>query len=358
VIYRSDSDNDAAVRGEDDASEDLLALRVPEFRTLIPAALPPDEAFVGAARLDKFDLRVFRGTAGERVANFGFAIDSGVWRVSASHRSGSLDAAVEQVRRRNLAVSFGILALLAASVVIVLISAARAERLARQQMEFVSTVSHELRTPLAVICSAGENLADGVVRDADQLKSYGKVVHNEGRRLTEMVEQILSFAGIQAGLKKHALVPTDVPTLVDQALEALDMPIREAGFVVERRNAEPTLPVMADPVALRRAIQNLVSNVIKYSGANKWLAISVEPVGRFIKIAVQDRGIGISASDLPHIFEPFYRGRSAVEGQIQGSGLGLSLVSEIVHAHGGRIDVTSNLGEGSTFTILLPEVSS
>jgi signal transduction histidine kinase len=274
------------------------------------------------------------------------------------HRSGSLDAAVAQLRRRNLAVSFTVLALLASSVAIVLVSAAGAQRLARQQMEFVSTVSHELRTPLAVICSAGENLADGVVRDADQLKNYGKIVSSEGRRLSEMVEQILSFAGMQSGLKKHAFGPTNLATVVDRALEALDVPIRENGFEIERNVSEALPPVLADASALTRAIQNLIANALKYSGASRWLGLSATSDGRFVRIVIQDRGIGISPSDLPHIFDPFYRGRAAVDGQIQGSGLGLSLVKDIVAAHGGQIRVTSAPGIGSTFTITLPEMPS
>jgi signal transduction histidine kinase len=221
-------------------------------------------------------------------------------------------------------------------------------------MEFVSTVSHELRTPLAVICSAGENLADGVVRDPEQLKSYGTLVRNEGRRLGEMVEQILSFAGIQSGLKKYRIVPAEAASLVERALAALEMSVREGGFTVERRVSIEPLIVHVDPPAMDRALQNLISNAIKYSGSNKWIRVSVHEEGGWVRIAVEDRGIGISSSDRPHIFEPFYRGRAAVDAQIQGSGLGLSLVKQIMEAHGGAIEVSSNPEGGSTFCIRLP----
>ena len=112
--------------------------------------------------------------------------------------------------------------------------------------------------------------------------------------------------------------------------------------------------VMGDAASLTRAVQNLISNAIKYSDAERWIGVSVFTEGAFAKIAVQDRGPGVAPSDLPHIFEPFYRGRSAVEGQIQGSGIGLSLVKQAVDAHGGRIDVSSDRGVGSTFCISLP----
>ena len=123
------------------------------------------------------------------------------------HPSGSLEAAVNAARRRNLIVSSSILAVLGVSVGLLVLSTRRAQELARQQMEFVAAVSHELRTPLAVIRSAAENLADGVVNDEAQIRKYGELVRNEGRRLTEMVEQILEFAGIQSGQRGVCAAP-------------------------------------------------------------------------------------------------------------------------------------------------------
>ena len=116
-----------------------------------------------------------------------------------THSSGSLEAAVSSQRRRNLAISSSVLGLLGASMGLLVLATRRAQRLARQQMEFVAAVSHELRTPLAVIRSAAENLADGVVHDEAQIRRYGELMRTEGRRLTDMVEQILEFAGIQSG---------------------------------------------------------------------------------------------------------------------------------------------------------------
>ncbi len=121
------------------------------------------------------------------------------WRLLVQHPSGSLEGAVNSARRRNLLISSSILSVLGASVGLLVLSTRRAQELARQQMEFVAAVSHELRTPLAVIRSAGENLADGVVKDEAEIRKYGDLVRNEGRRLTDMVEQILEFAGIDSG---------------------------------------------------------------------------------------------------------------------------------------------------------------
>jgi signal transduction histidine kinase len=116
------------------------------------------------------------------------------WILAVKHRLGSLEEAVDSQRRRNLAISFGILILLAGSMAMIMVSTQRAQRLAKLQMDFVAGVSHELRTPLAVIVSAGDNLAEGVVGDAEQVKQYGALVRDEGRRLAAMVEQTLSFA--------------------------------------------------------------------------------------------------------------------------------------------------------------------
>jgi signal transduction histidine kinase len=347
----------APIGGTGDAVESILRLRFDEFRSLAPLEVGGAQISTAGVRGDRvFSYQVVRGFTAALPSEgaIGFGLHPSTWTIEAVHRAGSLDAAVSRLRRQNLFVSFSILALLAASIAIVLASTARAHRLVRQQMEFVSTVSHELRTPLAVICSAGENLADGVVRDSMQLRSYGETVRNEGRRLTEMVEQVLSFAGIQSGLKKHAFAPVDLADVTERALSAFEIPIRENAFTVERQIPECLPPVMGDASSLTRAVQNLISNAIKYGALSRWIGVSILTEGSWVKLAVLDRGPGISSSDMPHIFDPFYRGRSAIDAQIQGSGLGLSLVKQAVESHGGHVEVQSDPGRGSSFCIKLP----
>ncbi|HEY8460448.1 MAG TPA: HAMP domain-containing sensor histidine kinase, partial [Blastocatellia bacterium] len=180
--------------------------------------------------------------------------DAGAWRLVAKHNAGSLEAAVAKARRRNLAISFGILLLLGVSVGFIMLSSRRAHRLATQQMEFVAGVSHELRTPLAVICSAAENLADGVIDGRDQIKRYGGLIRDEGRRLTAMVEQVLEFAGAQSGRKSYELRPTELNQVIEAAIAACRMQLAENGFQIEKKIA-PHLPsVNADAGALGRAI--------------------------------------------------------------------------------------------------------
>ena len=285
--------------------------------------------------------------------------EAGRWLLALQHRAGSLDAAVGAARRRNLAISFGILLLLSVSIAMILVSTRRAERLARQQMEFVAGVSHEMRTPLAVIRAAGENLADGVIETGEQVRRYGSLIESEGRRLSEMVEQALEFAGIQSGRKAYALQPTDARPVVEQALAACALLIEEGGFTVEKQLADDLPPIAADTAALNRAVQNLLNNAMKYGGERRWIRVTAKPAASAseVQISVEDRGLGISAADLPHIFEPFYRSSEVTAAQIHGSGLGLSLVKHIVEAHGGRVRVQSTAGRGSAFTLSLPALT-
>jgi two-component system sensor histidine kinase SenX3 len=275
------------------------------------------------------------------------------WQLMVKHPAGSLESAVSQVRRRNLAISSGILAILGVSIGFLVASTRRAQDLARKQMEFVAAVSHELRTPLAVIRSAADNLADGVVREDTQVRQYGELVRGEGRRLTEMVEQILELAGIQSGQRGFALRPVTLLPVVHDVLRASQPLIEEAGLQVQVDVPELP-PVLGDEPAIRRVVQNLVGNAIKYGKSGGWIGISARSTAREVQLTVADRGIGIEPDVQPHIFEPFYRAPGVIEAQIQGAGLGLSLVQRIVDAHGGRIVVESTPGSGSTFTVHLP----
>jgi signal transduction histidine kinase len=283
------------------------------------------------------------------------------WRLLVQHAAGSLDAAVAQARRRNLWLSFGILSVLAASVGLIVINARRSERLAAQQMDFVATVSHELRTPLAVIWSAAQNLSAGVVNDASQARRYGDLIETEGRRLTGMVEQVLEFAGLSGNRRLVRAAPVEPGAIVRDATEAAADACREQGVELEV-DIEAGLPLIeADEDAVRRALGNLVTNALKYGADGRWIGVTARrggPNGREVLIAVSDKGRGIEPDDLAHIFEPFFRGRYALDRQIHGNGLGLSLVGRIAEAHGGRISVRSAAGEGTTFTLHLPAIDA
>jgi signal transduction histidine kinase len=285
------------------------------------------------------------------------------WQLLVRHHGGTLAQVVEKQRRRNLAVSFGILLVLATSMAMIVVSTQRAQRLAKLQMEFVAGVSHELRTPLSVICSAGDNLAEGVVPAAnEQVRQYGELVRQEGRRLAGMVERILLFAKTQDGRQKYELRPAQVDELLESTLAKLQPAIDSAGFTLERQVESGLPPVSVHNAVFSQCLENLVNNSLKYGGEKRWLRVCAGSIstrrGCEVRITVEDRGIGIEPSDLPYIFEPFYRGKAGISAQIHGSGLGLSLAQQGIEAMGGRISVRSTPGEGSSFTIHLPAVLS
>ena len=282
-----------------------------------------------------------------------------LWQLSLKHRAGSLEIAVSQARRRNLYVGFGILLLLAVSVAIIVTSSQRERRLARRQIEFVAGVSHELRTPVSVVCIASANLADGMIHHHQRVKHYGAMINAEGRRLAEMIEQVLDFAGTESIKKPYRLRPVAAEDLVERALSAVRSHADEKEFEIEKE-IEPGLPpVLADGGAIERALYNLLTNAIKYSGDSRHIKLSVESGrGSEVRITVTDHGIGIEPSELPHIFEPFRRGRAAVEANIHGNGLGLCLVERMIKAHGGKVTVKSAIGQGSSFTLHLPAIDS
>ncbi|MEP6924619.1 MAG: HAMP domain-containing sensor histidine kinase [Pyrinomonadaceae bacterium] len=280
--------------------------------------------------------------------------DGGRWILSIQHTDGSLENFVGKTKWRNLGLSFGILALLGSSVVLLVFSTHKLRRTAQRQIDFVSSVSHEFRTPVAVICSAGDNLADGIVTNPANIEKYGRLIRREGNRLTEMVEQILEFAGARSGRKRYSFQPAEIAPLIAAALSDCQSLLDEKGFQVET-NIAPDLPkIVADAKALRLVLQNLINNSAKYSNGTRWLEISAAQTGAKIILSVTDKGIGIEPREIKQIFEPFYRGKSVVDAQIHGNGLGLSLVKQIVEAHKGQITVESQPRKGCKFTIQLP----
>jgi two-component system, OmpR family, sensor histidine kinase SenX3 len=284
------------------------------------------------------------------------------WQLLVRHRHGSLEAVVAGARRRNLAIGFGVLVLLAASTVLIVASAHRAQRLAELQIDFVAGVSHELKTPLAVICSAGDNLAESAVANSvAQVREYGELIRDHGQRLNRIIDQILQFAAVRNGRTPYELKPACIGDIVEETLSRMLVTIKGAGFEIEK-SLTPDLPIVrADAGALAQCIQNLIDNAIKYSGESRWLAVrtSVAPAksGTEVLISVDDHGNGIDSADLPHLFDPFYRGQKVRSEQIHGTGLGLSVTQKAVAAMGGRITVQSAQGKGSSFTIHLPAMA-
>jgi signal transduction histidine kinase len=276
----------------------------------------------------------------------------------AQHPAGSLEHAVASWRRRNLAISLGLLAILAGSMALIFSGARRSKALARMQVEFVAGVSHELCTPLAVINTAAENLADGVVENAEQMQEYGGLIRAQGHRLGRLVDEVLLFTAGRFGLSGYDLEPVAVAPILAQSLSTFDANLHDAGFTLAREINDKLPLIVADPSATITCIENLVSNAMKYSNSSKWIAIRAYETAADskpeVRISVEDKGIGISSGDLAHIFEPFYRAQAVRADQIRGVGLGLYLVKRMMEDMGGRVSVKSELGRGTTVVLHFP----
>jgi signal transduction histidine kinase len=233
-------------------------------------------------------------------------------------------------------------------------------QLARLQMEFVASVSHELRTPLSVISSAADNIADGLVKEQDDVKKYGAAIQNQSRQMTELVDEILLFSATKERKNHAASRVLDVAEILRSVVQQTSQLESASGFHIELEIA-PGLPSLkGDASSLARCVQNMMVNAIKYSGDSRWIGVKAFSSGahlhghREIQIAVRDRGIGIAKAELAHIFEPFYRSPAVIAEQIHGTGLGLSVSKNIADAMGGYLSVASELGVGSVFTLHLP----
>jgi signal transduction histidine kinase len=296
----------------------------------------------------------FADTRGPMVALAGQS-----WQLLVKHRTGSVSTAVTEFRRRNFAISFGILMVLGVSAVSIVVSGSRARRLGQLQMEFAAGVSHELRTPLTVIQAAAHNLGSGVVRDREGIEEYAGIVKGEARRLTDMVEQVMAYTETQSGLKRYELGPVDVRDVVEAALRNMSTALQEGNACVQKNIADDLPPVWADAPALIRCLQNLLSNAVKYGRDQHSAHIQIEArhisdsgtSGR-VELSVTDRGPGAPEGDVQHLFDAFYRGSNAST-NTPGNGLGLHLVDRIMEAQGGAVTYERSAEGGAKFTLTL-----
>jgi signal transduction histidine kinase len=235
----------------------------------------------------------------------------------------------------------------------------RAQRLAGLQMDFVAGISHELRTPLTVIHTAAYNLRGKTAANPTQVERYGELIQKESARLKDLVEQVLRYAGASTGKVIREPEPLSLTDVLADTVAAGKAEIELANGTVEA-TLDPNLPaIMGDSLALKHAFGNLLSNAAKYGlKEDGWVGVFASRGGTAsapeIEVRVADRGPGIPADEQRHIFDPFFRGRRAIQDQVHGTGLGLNLVKKIVEAHGGTIRVKSEPSRGTEFIVRLP----
>jgi two-component system, OmpR family, phosphate regulon sensor histidine kinase PhoR len=276
------------------------------------------------------------------------------WRVRAA--PGTADET--RLGRSRLLLQLGMVGLLVAAMAVgafvTLRAIDRSFELARLKSEFVSQVSHELRTPLTSIRMFAELLRTGRAKTPEKQTEYLELIDAESARLQKLIDDILDFARLEAGRKEYHFETADAGEIAEESVAALGAQLVQAGFKIDLDVRRPLPAVRIDRDSLRHAIENLLSNARKYAGDRREVSVRVVAEGAGVSIEVADAGVGIDEHDLPRIFEEFYRGREASAMQVPGSGLGLSLVKRIIDDHGGRIEVRSKVGEGTTFRIWLP----
>jgi signal transduction histidine kinase len=253
-------------------------------------------------------------------------------------------------QRVLMAVLAGVMAL---GVFFVTRAAAREVRLAELKSNFVSSVSHDLKTPLALIQLFAETLELGRLRNTDRATEYYRIINSEARKLTRLINNLLDFSRIEAGLRQYRREPTDLTTVTKHVLDSLESQFRHNQFTVTSK-LHPPVPVLIDPEATEQALENLISNAMKYSPEHREILVEVDCEGGHGVVRVSDHGIGIAPRLQGKIFRKFYRIQTDAGSGPQGTGLGLSIVDHVMRSHGGFVRVQSEPGRGSTFTLHFP----
>jgi two-component system phosphate regulon sensor histidine kinase PhoR len=238
-------------------------------------------------------------------------------------------------------------------VVLVWVFVRRAANLSRLQSDFVSKVSHELRTPLTSIRLFAETLA---LRRGD-LAAQEKCIEGlsrESTRLQELIDRLLDWGRMESGGREFVLRDTDLRSIVATALEAFE-PVRERRHVELGVALPPeSLLVHADRGAMSDALLNLLTNAYKYGGDPPRIEVGYELRGKEARVSVRDFGRGIPSAEHKRIFQKFYRVDDRLSREREGSGLGLAIVKHVMKAHDGRVELVSEAGKGSVFSLILP----
>ena len=224
------------------------------------------------------------------------------------------------------------------------------------RQEFVANVSHELRTPLASLRALAETLLDAALHDREAAPRFLSQIIAEIDRLTLLVSDLLDLSAIESGSAKLEMVSVPVSEMVEDVVDKLRPAADRKRLTLRVEGIDSLPPLRGDQVRLEQALANLVDNAVKYTPDGGTITVSGEDRGELIAISVTDTGIGIHAEHLLRIFERFYRVDRSRSRALGGTGLGLSIVKHIATSHGGRVEVQSTEGRGSSFTLLLPRV--
>jgi signal transduction histidine kinase len=226
--------------------------------------------------------------------------------------------------------------------------------LSKMKSDFVSTISHEFKSPLSSIRQLAEMLQSGRVPSEDRRREYYDVLVEQSERLSLLIDNILDFAKIEEGRKEFNFEIVDIGPLLQEIVSIIQDRVRHKDFVIKVEIEKPLPSIKVDIAAITQAITNLIDNAIKYSGEAKSILVRAFAENQYLIITVKDFGIGIRKEEIDKVFERFYRGGDALTRTVKGSGLGLTLVKQIVEVHHGNVSVESEVGKGSRFMVRLP----
>ena len=231
----------------------------------------------------------------------------------------------------------------------------RAERRASQmKSDFIANVSHELKTPLSLIRMFGELLMTGKHKGEGMTREYGGIITRESERLAHLIDNVLDFARLERGKASYNFAEGRLEEVVERALDVYRHRIEKEKLRLTTE-IEPNLPpVRMDENAMTLVLLNLVDNAVKYAGEAGEVVVRLRRAPGAVALSVVDHGTGIAPDEQRRIFDRFYRATSARARNVRGSGIGLALVKHIAEAHGGRVEVESAPGRGSTFTVYVP----
>jgi two-component system phosphate regulon sensor histidine kinase PhoR len=255
---------------------------------------------------------------------------------------------------RNLIFLVGVNILLVLGALLLLMNIYKEMKLARMKTDFVANVSHELRTPLALISLYTETLDMDRITSESKKHVYYKTIMNESARLTKLINNILDFSKIESKKLEYHFEETNLRQLIEKIVKIYSFHLDQKGFKYVLDLAKDLPPVLVDGEAIELVFTNILDNAIKFSRKQKEIFIRLLEKDNALMLSVEDKGLGISASEHKHIFDKFYRIENSLVTDTKGSGLGLSLVKHIMEMHQGQVTVESNPGVGSTFTLIFP----
>jgi len=276
------------------------------------------------------------------------------WRVRTGYDNQTIPQIITARERPQHAMMAMLAGVMALGVFFVARAAAREVRLAELKSNFVSSVSHDLKTPLALIQLFAETLELGRLKNTDRAQEYYRIINSEARKLTRLINNLLDFSKIEAGLRRYQLEPLDLGDVTRRVVDSLGSQFRHNQFTVALRTPDQPVTVMLDSEAAEQALENLLSNAMKYSPEHRDIAVEVTSDGRYGVVRVRDRGVGIPPRLQRRIFQKFFRIQTDAGTGPQGTGLGLAIVDHVMRAHDGFVRVDSEPGRGSTFALHFP----